>query len=206
MATSDKRIKNVIGLSNSTKDLEILNNIEITDYTYIDEVQNGSKEQKKVIAQQLQSVLPNAITQTEGIIPSVYQSAKKVSVEDGNTLIETEKAHGFASGDQVKLVLIESGELLVEVTVLNENTFLVPQAIEEDVFVYGKKVNDLLTVDYDGLTTLNISATQELTKIIQKQRAEIEHQQSEIEELKALVGQIQNTLGGNGTLVVSSDH
>jgi hypothetical protein len=32
------------------------------------------------------------------------------------------------------------------------------------VFVYGEEVDDFRTVDYEGLTTLNISATQELAK------------------------------------------
>jgi predicted DNA-binding protein (UPF0251 family) len=32
------------------------------------------------------------------------------------------------------------------------------------VFVYGEEVDDFRTVDYEGLTTLNISATQELSR------------------------------------------
>jgi predicted nuclease with TOPRIM domain len=34
------------------------------------------------------------------------------------------------------------------------------------VFVYGREVNDFRAVDYEALTTLNISATQELVKMI----------------------------------------
>ena len=45
------------------------------------------------------------------------------------------------------------------------------EIILENVFVYGKKVNDLLTVDYDALTTLNISATQQLNNEIEALKA-----------------------------------
>src|SRR5205814_8180532 len=51
------------------------------------------------------------------------------------------------------------------------------------IFVYGEQVDDFRTVDYEGLTTLNISATQELSKLINKQQAIIETQQQQIEQL-----------------------
>jgi hypothetical protein len=41
----------------------------------------------------------------------------------------------------------------------------------DSVFVYGEQVTDLHTVDYEGLSTLNISATQELSTLV-KQQAE----------------------------------
>jgi hypothetical protein len=43
----------------------------------------------------------------------------------------------------------------------------------ERVFVYGEEVDDSRTVDYEGLTALNNSATQELSKRLEKQAAEI---------------------------------
>ena len=43
-----------------------------------------------------------------------------------------------------------------------------PQLNGDKVFVYGEEVDDFRTVDYEGLTTLNISATQEIAKRLAK--------------------------------------
>jgi hypothetical protein len=60
--------------------------------------------------------------------------------------------------------------------------------IEADkVFAYVEKVNDFRTVDYEGLTTLNISATQELSKQLKKQQAIIE-----LPEKKLLMPEVKN--------------
>ena len=45
---------------------------------------------------------------------------------------------------------------------------------EENVFVFGKKVNDFKKLDYQSLYCLNIAATQELYKIIKELQARIE--------------------------------
>jgi hypothetical protein len=51
--------------------------------------------------------------------------------------------------------------------------------------VYGEEVNDFRTVDYEGLTTLNISATQELSKLVKKQEEAIDLLTKEIRKLTA---------------------
>lgn len=172
VATSDKRIKNIIGLTNTATDLGILNKIEITDYKYKDEISNGGGLQKKVIAQQLQEIYPRAINSTKGIIPNVFAVAKETKVLDQSTIINTTKPHDFASGDKVKLILEKTGEKELIVTVIDATTFSVAEAINDKVFVYGKHVNDLLTVDYDAVSMLNVSATQELAKQIEQLKAE----------------------------------
>ena len=48
---------------------------------------------------------------------------------------------------------------------------------KESLFLYGKKVNDFLKLDYQSLYCLNIKATQDLYKLIQKL-------QNDINELK----------------------
>ncbi len=49
----------------------------------------------------------------------------------------------------------------------------------ERVFVYGKRVNDFLVVDYDAIAMLNVSATQELVKRVADQQARIERLEGE---------------------------
>jgi len=43
----------------------------------------------------------------------------------------------------------------------------------DKVFVYGEEVKDFRTVDYEGLTALNISATQEIARRLATQQANL---------------------------------
>lgn len=190
---SDKRIKNILGITNTATDLATLNKIEITDYKFKDEVSNGSGLQKKVIAQQLQEVYPRAIVTNQGIIPSVFAVAKEVMVSGQSTIISTAKAHEFATGDKVKLVLEKTGDKEFIITVIDSNTFSVAEAINDKVFVYGKKVNDLLTVDYDAVSMLNVSATQELSKQIELLKAENMLLQDRLVKIETLLQSSVNT-------------
>jgi cell division protein FtsB len=57
----------------------------------------------------------------------------------------------------------------------------------ERVFVWGKKVHDFLTVDYDAIAMLNVSATQELARQMADLSARAEALARENEQLKAQV-------------------
>ena len=63
-----------------------------------------------------------------------------------------------------------------------------------NVFVYGKEVNDFHTVDYEALSTLNISATQALVKRINDLEVQnailktnVDNIKTDVEQLKAIV-------------------
>ena len=46
------------------------------------------------------------------------------------------------------------------------------QVVDEQVFVYGREVKDFRTVDYDAISMLNVSATQELARKLETVQAE----------------------------------
>src|SRR5258708_3148621 len=72
------------------------------------------------------------------------------------------------------------------VSIISDKEVLInaPDLNGDKVFVYGEEVNDFRTVDYEGLTTLNISATQELSKLVTKQREDIDALTSKMESLQ----------------------
>ena len=72
-----------------------------------------------------------------------------------------------------------------------DNSFTFDQSYN-NVFCYGREVDDFHTLDKQKLFALNFSATQELDRIIQSQQTTIEEHQEEIENLK-LVNQDINT-------------
>lgn len=187
IATSDRRIKDIIARTDSKKDLNNLLQIEITDYKFIDKISNGDRLHKKVIAQQVQGVYPAAVDVTQGMVPNVFEVARKISTESNKTRIETNKPHQFSTGDEVKLILEKQGEKTYKVDVVSANEFIVNEPIHEEVFVYGKKVNDLLTVDYDALSALNISATQALHQEIEYLKAANKTLEQRLQALEAAI-------------------
>jgi hypothetical protein len=177
-AFSDARIKNIIGISDSKKDLQTIMALKITDYRMKDAMKDD-KPYKKVIAQEVKEVYPQAVSFTKEIIPDIYTMS---TLKNGLVTIQ----NTLKKGDKVKLIM-EDKEGLYDVIEATENNFRINENLTGDVFVYGRRVDDFHTVDYEALNTLNISATQELYKIIQAQKEEIESLKKENGVLKASV-------------------
>jgi len=161
---SDARIKNVIGQSNRANDLNLLNKIKITDYTYIDQKAKGNKVHKKVIAQEVAQVYPEAVMLSTDVVPDIYQYAP---IKGGRVEIK----NNLKAGEKVQLMLGKEKKIL-EVLAADAEGFSVPEKWEGLTFVYGREVNDFHSVDYEALSTLNISATQELAQKVERLEAE----------------------------------
>ncbi len=181
-AFSDARIKTIFGVSNAAKDLEILSKIEITDYTLIDTIAKGNQTHKKVIAQQVKEVYPQAVSSNlTGVIPNIYAlSAIKGGWIQTNT-------KDLVVGDKIQLIFSED-ETLVDVLEIQGDALKVASDQEGPVFVYGKQVSDFHTVDYEAIAMLNVSATQELLKRIET----LSRKQKQLEDhLSASVSRIE---------------
>ncbi|MDO6430038.1 tail fiber domain-containing protein [Flavitalea sp. BT771] len=204
-AISDARVKDILGLSDAAKDLETLSRIRVTNYTLKDKVNHGNKPFKKVIAQQVETVYPQVVSTHMDFIPNVYQAASKITKTDKGYLLDFDSAHHIsreatklkvlASDDHTMnnyaiLALPSDKEVLIDATQLNG----------DKVFVYGEQVDDFRTVDYEGLTTLNISATQELGKIVKRQQAAIRAQQKKIVALNVKLEALMEALKGHKPL------
>ncbi|MBI1930724.1 tail fiber domain-containing protein [Candidatus Poribacteria bacterium] len=196
-ALSDRRTKNLIGKSDSHKDLETLNKLQVTDYAFIDVVGKGNRPQKKLIAQQVQEIYPLAVSATTDFIPNVYELSVSTvyDAEHKRLNITTAKAHSLVVGDTVRLI-DEAGERKVEVlAVADEHTFTVEsEKALEKVFVYGVQVDDFLALDYDAIAMLNVSATQELAKRVDAQQSRIQELESENVALKERLARIELAL------------
>ncbi len=187
--TSDRRIKNIVGLSDRSADLALLNKIRITDYTYIDEVNHvAGQVVKKVIAQEVEEVLPAAVTRSHQALPNVYEKATKISFANGYLTVSTAKPHALpATGGRMRLYTPTNEELNPEVTVVDAHTirFASTEAHAAGLFVYGKYVDDFRSVDYDALSMLNVSATQELARKVAALEARGAATQAELRTVKA---------------------
>ncbi|MCB0647837.1 MAG: tail fiber domain-containing protein [Saprospiraceae bacterium] len=187
---SDARIKNIIGQSNGREDLDRLNRITITRYTHIDTIAKSSAVQTKVIAQQLETVMPEAVSKTRSVIPNIMQQASKIEkVNDGQISISLTKKHELIAGDEVRIINEKGIETLVKVLSTDQkNTFTVSSNnTPEKLFVYGKMVDDFHIVDYDAIAMLNVSATQELSKEVERLKKELENQRIEVREIHQML-------------------
>ena len=167
-AYSDARIKEHVSSISSATSLETLNHLLLRKYKYKDTVMHGNKVKSGVFAQDVEKVFPEAVDYAMEFIPNVYQ---KATVSESNTVqIKTD----LSKGDKVRMYDAKNHEIVVEVTAVTSKNFTVDQKIEaKEVFVYGKQVKDFRHVDYDRLTVLNLSATQELAKRAEAQAKEL---------------------------------
>lgn len=179
LAFSDQRIKRISGRSNAARDLATISAIEVTDYAHIDTLQRGDKSHKKVIAQQVETVFPQAVNKITDVVPDIYQRA---TVKDGWIALST----SLKKGDRVRLIG-KATQGVHEVLEVAAGRFRAAFKADADtVFVYGREVNDFRTVDYEAIAMLNVSATQELHRRIEKQAAEIAQLKQQLAHLSDL--------------------
>ncbi|MEO7216119.1 tail fiber domain-containing protein [Mucilaginibacter sp.] len=175
---SDIRLKKDITSSSPKDDLEKLNAIQVVNYKMIDTVANN-QAYKKVIAQQVQQVYPMAVGTSFGSLPNVFQRASSVTLlQDSLYVITVAKPHPLKAGDKIELKIAGAADATVLVIQINsDKSFTVASKLALDkqqvVFVYGTVATDVLTVDYDAISMLNVSATQQLSKTINQQQQEI---------------------------------
>jgi len=178
-AVSDARIKTIVGRSDAARDLDLLNRIEVTDYSHIDGMERGGGPQKKVVAQQVEQVYPQAVSTMTDVVPDIF---RKAPIRNGWVSLSTD----LEAGDRVRLITQQGHKAVHEVLEVAEGRFRTD--FTEDVgqvFVYGREVKDFRVVDYDAISMLNVSATQELARRLEQQTAETADLKDQIAQLRA---------------------
>jgi hypothetical protein len=182
---SDARIKNTLGQSNSATDLNTLMKIQITDYSFKDVVEKGNSKQKKVIAQQVEEVYPDAVSRSTNVVPDIYAAATS---KGGWLTLNTD----LKAGERVRLITDSTAELY-EVLEVEKDRFRTALKTTEgaQVFVYGREVKDFRTVDYDAIAMLNVSATQELSRRLAAMSAESAKKDVALDLLEKRLAQLE---------------
>ncbi|MDB6137436.1 MAG: hypothetical protein JWO94_508 [Verrucomicrobiaceae bacterium] len=185
LAHSDKRIKDIVDRSDIEKDLAAIAKLQVTDYRMKDWIGSGKGLHKGLIAQELREIMPEAVMQSRNFIPDVYAQATLLTHDavHSKLTLTMAKPHQLAVGD---LIRAYSDDTTLESKVLevpSPTTFVVKaDKAPAKVFVYGRQVNDFLAVDYQAVSMLNVSATQQLKK---EKDAEVKGLKVENAELRA---------------------
>lgn len=181
---SDERIKKIQGISNGVEDLRMLQGIEITNYT-MKELPAGPANPtlKKVIAQQVEKTYPSAVKKGRGVIPDILMMVK---CGDGWIDLKTD----LKKGERVRLITTEEDAVheVLEVSPGGEKFRTSIDSKNGEVLVYGREVKDFRTVDYDALSMLNVSATQQIKK---EKDQEIRDLKSENESLRERLTELE---------------
>jgi hypothetical protein len=113
--------------------------------------------QRGFIAQEVQKIIPEAVSQSRGFIPDIMAAAQEFQFDpvSQNLRVGMKSAHGLKPGDLVRLILDDSTTEHRFAAVPDENTIVVSgvPAGPARAFVYGKQVDDFLAVDYDRIFT-----------------------------------------------------
>lgn len=173
-ALSDARIKEVCGQSDGILDLATLLNIQVTDYSYKDKIQRGGGQHKKVIGQQIAMIFPQAVKTHTDVIPDIYHEA---TIRGGWVQLPD---HGLSVGERVRLIWKDSEPVIYNIEEASKDSFRVPLQFEGEIFVYGREVDDFHVVDYEAISMLHVSATQELYKIIQGLKQDVENLKTQL--------------------------
>ena len=170
--TSDIRIKEDIQDINYDSALQMILAIEPKTYKYIDKIENGNKKVYGFIAQQVQKVIPEAVSIENAYIPNVMMLSDYN--EDIIILPNIPNKVVIKLKDKLKCYDCNNNSIEVEVIeIINYFTFKIKDLEKKyknnKIFVYGTLVNDFHTLSKEYIYTLNVGATHELYRQIKEQ-------------------------------------
>lgn len=188
-ATSDRRIKTDIEVADGKSDQNIFKALKFSNYQYKDFLANGSQGQKGLIAQEVEEIYPEAVEKLKDFIPNVYENPESVEKSIEGIRIQTKSPHDFVSGDLVR-IYSEEKQIDRHVEVIDEHQFLIKDWTDghENLFVYGKQVDDFRVVNYNKIFCLGMSATQEIQREVQELKSENEFLRGQIEQIRKQLG------------------
>jgi len=188
---SDKRIKDVVSQAIPSEELKLVNQLSIQNYKMKDRFSNGETLYKGLIAQQVQEVMPEAVTRSQDYLPDIYSRATGLDFDAAKNqlTVDLDQAHNLVQGEWVRLHT-EKGAIEAEIVAAPSSTRFVIATREAatEAFVYGRRVNDLLAVNYDRIFTTGIGAIQELSKKLEEKDAENADLNARLLALEKLVG------------------
>ncbi len=176
-----------------------MNALNFVSFDYINFFKKPVKH--GLIAQEVQKVFPEAVVVAKDYIPSVHVLATKYE-KNTNVTITSPIPHGFVVNTNIKLYInqdvkddtsdFEYNTDVLEV--ISDTEFVVKPwdnfALDKDLLIYGKEVDDFLTIDKPLIGLVAAGACKILSKKVTSLQATVDAQAAEILSLKATVAAI----------------
>jgi hypothetical protein len=170
---SDRRMKtNIVDVPDDLA-LQQVRDIPCRYYEYIDKIQKGTKKVIGFIAQEVNEVLPSAVTLVNRYIPDEYRRLENISWEEivsdisGNNTYKMSSDLSGVSGINYKFIVanhMSDNPIEKEIIGNSDDTFTFDVSYQY-VFCFGKKVNDFHSIDKNQIFALHHSAIQEIDKL-----------------------------------------
>jgi hypothetical protein len=163
-----------------------------------------------IIAQDVKEVIPELVYTDNDYIANIYSKCNySYEIENNRNLLLLPLSSSLTSNihvnDELKLLLDNNDgnnqEIIIEdlpyhnrykkrfvkvKEIIDERTIEIYEKLElteiekENLFIYGKKTNDFLKLDYSSIYTLNVATTQELIRLIEEQSNKIKELEERI--------------------------
>lgn len=161
-AASDSRIKTNINDINDQDALNKIMAIEPKTYNYIDPLK-GTDTIYGFLAQQIRSVIPEAVSLRKETIPNIFTVADCINP---TTILLPLSSPILSKNQNITIIDISGFCDTYIITNIQDNSFTIDKPIYNSpkVFVYGTEVNDFHTLDKQYIYTLNVCATQILSR------------------------------------------
>ena len=198
---SDRRIKDDIRLKDTSESLEIMKKISCYNYKYKDPIKNGNKETMGFIAQEVDEHFSVAVEKSKNFIPNELR--KLNATWNGTKMIsDLTNVDGIKYRFYVSNDINGNDEVSREIIGNPDNTFTF-DASYNNIFCWGKEVDDFHTLNKQKLFALNFSATQEIDKIQQEEKTKLEAAGAKITTLEAENIQLRDRLSAIETRLVA---
>lgn len=167
-AVSDARIKTSVTAVDPEHALTCIHNLKPVSYRMIDTVMNGDKTTYGFVAQQVESVIENAVREANEFIPNIYDLA---TVVDGNIITLSKNSFDVleslsptSAAVRLKLIVEDANEREIIVTItkfLDDKTVIIDRELSQNkVFVYGQEVDNFKTINTNAILSITVSALQ----------------------------------------------
>ena len=205
-ATSDGRIKVLVNPPVHLAIYETIMALEPVSFYYKDSIRFGSNLTLGFIAQDVEKILPQAVSNSSNIVPDIFQFANDIIFDsiEHSILVTLNELPEKPIHIGEKIQVLGSNPHLLEVMSINGTNLKLKNWLEgpiEELFIYGREVNDFRNIDYNQIFTLNVAATQELIKEVDSLKAQVttlQDQQAELQqtntELRAEMNVMQQQL------------
>ena len=189
---SDKRIKKVVSRNNAD-DLDLIDQIDVVRYEYIDKIKHHSGIKIGFIAQEVEQLLPKSIGVSKDEVPDIFKRAEAVKCRK-----ITLTNHGLHVNDTLSIYDDQNKQTIVTVVnVISANEFEIDKDLGEKLFIYGHYIDDLKTIEYNNVFALAFNGVKLLNKKMKEKDQQIcvliekvNHLENRLNQLIALWGQV----------------
>jgi hypothetical protein len=140
-------------------------------------------------------------------MPNICKNSISVEYTDNSVTIGVDKLDDIKPGDKVRILDVEKKDPFEAIVSSVKGNYFTIEGLSHEkygdqVFVYGKEVNDFRTIDYDAVGLLTFNTTKKLTKQVEDQKVQIETLQKEVESLHVTMDKMMVVLQEQSNMIV----